>query len=153
MLVISELGGGAERSAAPQWVRELMTTLGYMSYHFSNEILSNRNIFWTYQKKKKGGYCVNSLQHQTKLGHGMSVEDSPFIAFIFMPLRAFPASRRFLNCTKAKPRIFPSVRKCTKTLKVAGGSQQNRKITVVRLSTACPSAKRSLPQNNSLYPL
>lgn len=54
----------------------------------------------------------------------MSVEESPFIAFIFMPLRAFPASRRFLNCTKAKPRIFPSVRKCTKTLKVAGGSQQ-----------------------------
>lgn len=36
--------------------------------------------------------------------------DSPLISFMFIPFRAFPASRTFLNCTKAKPRSFPSGR-------------------------------------------
>lgn len=35
---------------------------------------------------------------------------SPLIVFRFMPFRAFPASRTFLNCTKAKPRAWPSGR-------------------------------------------
>lgn len=102
------------------------------SFFISIETFNNTNTFWKCRK------WVTVLIHPNTRNiwvDGMSIENLPFISFMFMLLRAFPASRRFLNWIKAKPRIFPSVCKCTKTLEAAGGELTlRRKLEQPRLA-------------------
>lgn len=86
----------------------------------------------------------------------MGTENLPFISFMFMPLRALPASRRFLNWTKAKPRTFPSVCKHNKDIRGSRRNQQTLRRTMqqpglVRRLKPC-QASQPPAQSKSLYP-
>lgn len=94
------------------------------SFYITSEAVNNANTFW---KHRKWVTVLIYPNGRNTWVNGMGMENLPFISFMFILLRAFPACRRFLNWTKAKPRIFPSVCKCTKMLEGAGGEPTDRR--------------------------
>ena len=122
------------------------------SFYISSETLNNANAFWKCRE------WVTVLIHPNTRNtsvNGMGIENLPFISFMFILLRAFPASRRFLNWTKAKPRIFPSVCKCAKMLEAAGGEPTDlrRKLQQPRAARWPKSCQPASLQAKAYVPL